>query len=56
MPHRVWLPGQTHLLALQISLARQATLHPPQFFGSVASSTQRGGVPHMICEASAPQA
>jgi hypothetical protein len=35
------------LLALQISVGRQVVLHAPQLVGSVASFTQRSGVPHM---------
>jgi hypothetical protein len=56
VPHSVWLPGQTHLPTLQISEARQTWPHPPQFFGSVALSTHRGGAPHMICVVDAPHA
>ena len=42
------------MLALQISVAGQTLLQPPQFLGSVAPSTQRGGVPHMTWVADAP--
>jgi hypothetical protein len=44
-----------HLLLLQISVARQAVAHPPQWAGSVAVSTQRTGVPHIACVVTAPQ-
>jgi len=44
-----------HALFEQISDVRHLSLHAPQFFASVALSTQRRGVPHIVCVGTDPQ-